>query len=341
MITHPLMLPIVIVFVSATWTKTPEARHSSDLAATATSANIACPAAESRQFDFWLGEWDLERSDGVRARVHVTSTHDGCVIQEDFDAAPASPLTGRSLASYDPQSHGWKQTWVDNHGSFFSFTGAFENDRMTLTAPYESAGKRSLHRRVWSAITADSFEWNWETSDDDGKTWRSAWRFTGRRSAPTSTPFTSPAKPASSTPSVLAPFAWLAGTWEGKLPNGMKADITYTQERAGTIAGVMRLTNAAEDTLVMAELIQLSTTMDGVTLRFLHFSRELRAWEDSATIMRFTGGSADSLHFVSTSGPRIDSAYLRRGPDMHVARSVIHHPDGREQIIEVPYRRRR
>ena len=170
MITPRLLLVVLAASVSAAWVPT---RHG--------SAPLACTAAESRQFDFWIGEWELERSDGARARVRVTSTHDGCVIQEDFDASPAMPLTGRSLASWDPQTRGWKQTWVDNFGSFFTFTGGFENGRMTLTAPYVNAGKASLHRRVWSSITSDSFEWDWVTSDDDGKTWRPAWKFTGRR----------------------------------------------------------------------------------------------------------------------------------------------------------------
>lgn len=144
---------------------------------------MACTTPESRQFDFWLGDWDLERSDGVRARVRVTSTHDGCVIQEDFDGTPASPLTGRSLASFDRETGGWKQTWVDNFGSWFAFSGGLDDGRMTLTATYVNAGKTSLHRRVWSAITADSFEWSWETSDDEGKTWRTAWKFRGRRAS--------------------------------------------------------------------------------------------------------------------------------------------------------------
>ena len=312
----------------------------------ATTRARACPAAESRQFDFWLGDWELERSDGARARVRVTSTHDGCVIQEDFDAAPAMPLTGRSLASWDPQTRGWRQTWVDNQGSFFSFTGGMDDGRMTLTAPHVNAGKPSLHRRVWSAVTADSYEWDWVTSDDGGRTWRSAWKFVARRvrgsaAAPVVAP-AAPSRPATSpAPGPLAAFAWLEGRWEGTMPNGIRADITYTDARAGTVAGAMRLHNAAGDTLMMVELLVLSESPDGVMMRARHFSRDLRIGEDSAMTMRYTGGTPDSLHFVTTRGLSVDVAYLRRGPDVHIARSIIHRSGLPDRVIEVTYHRRR
>lgn len=138
----------------------------------------------------------------------------------------------------------------------------------------------------------------------------------------------------------LADFAWLAGRWEGTVGKGMHADITYTDARGGSIFGMMRLRNAAGDSLVMGEIILISGRGSDVVMRAHHFTPELRIWSDTAMTLRYTGGSPDSLHFVNVNGtkPR-DAIYLRRGPDEHLARSIIVHDSGREQIIEATYRR--
>ena len=152
---------------------------------------------------------------------------------------------------------------------------------------------------------------------------------------------TAPAHAPAAVSGSLAAFAWLEGRWEGTMPNGIRADITYTDGRAGSIVGAMRLHNAAGDTLMMVELLVLSETPEGVVMRARHFSRELGVGEDSAMTMRHTGGSPDSLHFVTTRGLSVDVAYLRRGPDVHIARSIIHRSGVPDRVIEVTYRRRR
>ncbi|MEP6940248.1 MAG: hypothetical protein ABI846_10820, partial [Rudaea sp.] len=50
-----------------------------------------CNAAEFRQFDFWIGDWDSFDIDNGKesprsvARNHVDSILDGCVLREDYD----------------------------------------------------------------------------------------------------------------------------------------------------------------------------------------------------------------------------------------------------------------
>ena len=138
----------------------------------------------------------------------------------------------------------------------------------------------------------------------------------------------------------LADFAWLAGRWEGSVGKGLHADITYTDARGGAIFGMMRLRNAAGDSIVMGEIIVIAGHGSDIVMRAHHFTPQLRIWGDTAMTLRYTGGSSDSLHFVNADGtkPR-DAIYLRRGPDEHLARSIIIHDDGREQIIEATYSR--
>ncbi len=45
---------------------------------------------EARQFDFWLGEWDAEWSNGQHGTNVITTVLDQRVILENFDGRPGS-----------------------------------------------------------------------------------------------------------------------------------------------------------------------------------------------------------------------------------------------------------
>lgn len=143
-----------------------------------------CATPEARQFDFWLGSWTarfMNNNQSVTGSNTVSALYDGCVIAEQFDGAPGSPLKGLSHSVYDVYAKRWKQTWVDNSGSYLDFTGGWEGDRMILTREAERNGKRFLQRMVWFDIRADAFNWHWERSDDGGKTWAVNWRIEYQR----------------------------------------------------------------------------------------------------------------------------------------------------------------
>ena len=56
--------------------------HSSESLTPASS----CVAAEYRQFDFWVGDWDMFEGTSTTpvARAHVDLILDGCVLHEDY-----------------------------------------------------------------------------------------------------------------------------------------------------------------------------------------------------------------------------------------------------------------
>ena len=135
-----------------------------------------CTQPEAQQFDFWVGEWDLVWGDGDRGRNVIEKTLDGCVILENFDGTPASPLRGMSVSTYNPRLGRWQQTWVDNQGGYLDFTGGYEDARMVLQRTATAAdGRHVLQRMVWYDITGDSLQWHWESSRDDGATWDVLW----------------------------------------------------------------------------------------------------------------------------------------------------------------------
>ena len=140
-----------------------------------------CTSPESRQLDFWVGEWDLSwpgpgGKPGGTATNRVEKTLGGCVIEEHFTANGANAMLGHSVSTYNPLEKVWKQTWVDNQGGYIALTGEFKDGEMRLishgTAP---DGKPTMGRMVFYNIKPDSFDWRWESSKDNGANWNLQW----------------------------------------------------------------------------------------------------------------------------------------------------------------------
>lgn len=141
-------------------------------------ASTPSPAEETPQaarFDFWLGNWDLTSNGQPAGTNTITREYGGSVIMERFVGTGAARLEGLSVSVFNPNTGKWQQTWVDNQGGYLDFTGEFSGDRMVLSRRATIQGKEVLQRMVWCNIEPDSFDWNWERSDDNGATWQTVW----------------------------------------------------------------------------------------------------------------------------------------------------------------------
>jgi hypothetical protein len=145
------------------------------LALIPTTTTPAAPPAGVRQFDFWIGAWDLSWEGGSGTNT-ITRELDGAVVMENFAAVQGSPLKGISVSVFNTGTGKWHQTWVDNQGGYLDFTGGMEGDQMVLSRRANVQGRDVVQRMVWYNITADALDWKWERSDDDGKTWTVAWK---------------------------------------------------------------------------------------------------------------------------------------------------------------------
>jgi len=143
-----------------------------------------CDLPEGKQFDFWLGVWEVswKGPDGKvsKGTNTVQKILDSCIVEEHFQGGP---LEGKSYSVYDPQSKLWKQTWIDNQGSYIALSGWFKDGKMELrTGPRKGpSGKTAIFRMVFRNITADGLQWDWQQSEDNGKTWTDAWLITYKR----------------------------------------------------------------------------------------------------------------------------------------------------------------
>jgi hypothetical protein len=143
-----------------------------------------CSRPEAGQFDFWIGEWELSwpgEQMGLTEGQQGSGTNNirkilgGCVIEENFSVTDKS-FMGKSWSVYNPQKQEWQQTWVDNQGGYLLFSGTFMEGKMELrTKPFERNGKTYISRMVFENISENSLDWNWQRSEDDGKTWVDLW----------------------------------------------------------------------------------------------------------------------------------------------------------------------
>ena len=102
-----------------------------------------------------------------RGTQHVTQTLSGCAIEESFSAGPPTPWAGRSFSAFDAITRTWRQTWVDDSGSYLVFTGnPTGGDFIFVGEPRELGSTPFQMRMVFSKITHDALHWEWQRSED-------------------------------------------------------------------------------------------------------------------------------------------------------------------------------
>jgi hypothetical protein len=118
-----------------------------------------CATGRFRQFDFWLGEWDVygQAGTGPFAGTNIISSAlDGCLVEENWTASGG--LRGRSLNSYDAEAGVWRQTWVAEGLGHVRMAGGIRPDgtmRMAGTRISQFTGVSILDSYIWEAITPD------------------------------------------------------------------------------------------------------------------------------------------------------------------------------------------
>ena len=152
----------------------------------------ACTAPQHRQFDFWVGYWDLYQTGQNQLVGHnlIEKLFDGCVIRETWTPLRrpgGGGLTGgSSLNHYDRGQGRWHQTWIDSSNTRVIFEGGMVGEKMVLTGFWPGAngpGKDGLIRMTYKQVGPDHIDQMGEISTDHGVTWAPSFAFTYRRSS--------------------------------------------------------------------------------------------------------------------------------------------------------------
>jgi hypothetical protein len=143
-------------------------------------------APESNQFDFWLGEWETEMTsipDFSKKRTgkdKVQSLLKGRLIEEVFTRDGDGEKFQRGYLTYLARDKQWQHIIYDATWGEYRFVGGKKGDNFVLESPADDT-RPMKHRETFSNISEDGFNYTWQSSQDNGKTWKDVWKVKYKR----------------------------------------------------------------------------------------------------------------------------------------------------------------
>ena len=165
------------------------------VAASASPAQSSpCSDPAAREFDFWIGDWEIRQSilrqDGtwleLPAQTSVRSALDGCAVIERWEGqvmffwegmTKPDTLSGLSVRAYDPTTATWHIHWMDTRAPRFGhpYVGRFTRGRGEFFREWQAPEGNRLGRVTFQDITANSVNWALAVSRDAGRSWQTIW----------------------------------------------------------------------------------------------------------------------------------------------------------------------
>lgn len=158
------------------------------------SSSANCADKNFKEFDFWLGEWEIKqkilKADGTwfesKAETKVSKILDGCAVQENWEGEvfffwegmnQPEKIKALSVRFFDAKTQKWTINWMDTRSPKFSvFEGDFNYGKGELFRSLKDEnGSETVLRITFSDIKADSVHWDLAFSKDGGKTFTMLW----------------------------------------------------------------------------------------------------------------------------------------------------------------------
>ena len=134
-----------------------------------------CSGDAFKQFDFWLGTWEVTTPDGNFAGENlITSEENGCLILERWQSADGG--TGQSYNFYNPATEKWRQVWISQGGMIDYEGGLTESGSMKLegTITYVATGRQAPFTGEWTLNEDGTVTQYFEQYDAETEQWN-AW----------------------------------------------------------------------------------------------------------------------------------------------------------------------
>lgn len=133
-------------------------------------AQTPCASEQARQFDFWVGSWQVTANGKVAGHNTISSILGGCVLMEEYANASGS-YTGKSFNYYDDADGKWHQIWVDNQGLRLKLSGGYADGKMIMSGEHPQGEDTILDRITWHHNDDGTVRQVWDQSKDNGATW--------------------------------------------------------------------------------------------------------------------------------------------------------------------------
>jgi len=142
----------------------------------------------ARQFDFWVGEWDIKnrmfQGEDIGwfiwpSQAIIESAAGGDAIVEFWNSLDElHDIVGFSMRWYDEEAEEWVivLNWPQKSGSFSRMVGKFEDGVGEFYLPGFWEEKRQKgYRYTFSKATPTSLQWDQAVTEDGGETWKTTW----------------------------------------------------------------------------------------------------------------------------------------------------------------------
>jgi hypothetical protein len=137
---------------------------------------------ESRQLDYWIGDWTVTIPGGSGSSASkVYLSLDKCLVVESWDNGKGH--NGENMFAYSSDDKSWRGMFADNQGRVHVFVDAkVASGCAEFYGPSRGPnGEDVLNRITVVRITRDRVDQRWEKSTDHGITWTTAYRGEYRR----------------------------------------------------------------------------------------------------------------------------------------------------------------
>ena len=125
-----------------------------------------------REFDFWLGEWEVRTASGsvLAGNSVIEKILGSCVILENWTGTGGG--SGKSFNIYNATSKQWEQIWVDATGSLTKYSGGIKDGAMDYYADSFGANGApiKMHLQFFKLSPESVRQFN-QVSTDAGATW--------------------------------------------------------------------------------------------------------------------------------------------------------------------------
>ncbi len=308
------------------------------------SPAATCPDVRAREFDFWVGDWDVlnrhRQPDSDDPRWYNTGASTsrvrpivgGCGFLEQWVGdLTFDQIRGMSVRTFDPALEQWQIVilWPSpNQPTFGTLEGSFGHGRGEFyTEGIDQHGRPVLTRFTFADIAPDRLRWDAAASGDSGITWRTNWIMEFSRHPAGE----SIVRPAWVDTTVRCDFPqmfeleFMLGAWEGTatLQNGSEAPVTLVSKR--TLGGC-----AVEDHMRVG-----GGSWESYEIRT--FDQAVRAWvayrlDTTRPVLQRLEGSVQGAdaQLVGSRQDGEDEIVVMGRPGIRRRRNdVVQHPGGR------------
>ncbi|HRC56877.1 MAG TPA: hypothetical protein PKU97_13185 [Kofleriaceae bacterium] len=124
-----------------------------------------------RDFDFWIGAWEVRGAKGaVVGENRIEPIHGGCALLESWASSDGG--AGSSWNFYDPVRKKWRQVWLDRTAGIIELEGALVGSAMVLEGTsLQPNGTLGKMRGTWTPLPDGKVRQVFEESSD-GATWK-------------------------------------------------------------------------------------------------------------------------------------------------------------------------